>query len=245
VQYAAADDPYTCLALSKKFISGKLLGQRKTLLHYFYRRKAPDMQEPCSELARLSKAVPAQEDIDSLRGIEGFGAAEYFSALSDVFQSPWTFSARNRRPPRDPVNALLSFGYTLLLSSVTTAIILSGLDPCVGFMHPEHRGRPSLALDMMEEFRSAVVDRLVVAACNQGLFKSKDFERAEDGAGVRMSAAAKKTLLRLYDSRLKTTIRNDNTGVQTTYENHLRSQAAMLVRCLRGRSEYVPFVCAN
>jgi CRISPR-associated protein Cas1 len=244
LQYAAADDLSACLALAKNFIVGKLLGQRRTLLYYFYKRKLSDLREACSGLERLAKAVLNQKDIEGLRGIEGSGAAGYFSALSGVFQIPWSFSERNRRPPRDPVNALLSFGYTLLLGSVTTAVILAGLDPCVGFIHPEYRGRPSLPLDMMEEFRSPVIDRMVVSSCNQGIFKLEDFERAENG-GIVMNASARKTLLDVYDNRLRTVVKNDSTGERATYETHVRSQAAMLVRRLRGQPEYLPFICAN
>jgi CRISPR-associated protein Cas1 len=244
LQYAAADDPNMCLALGQNFIAGKLLGQRRTLLHYSYRRKLSGLRETCSDLGRLTKAALDQKDIEGLRGVEGSGAAGYFSALSGVFQNPWFFRERNRRPPRDPVNALLSFGYTLLLGSMTTAVILAGLDPCVGFVHPEYRGRPSLPLDMMEEFRSPIVDRMVVSSCNQSIFKLEDFERAENG-GLVMNASARKALLEAYDNRLRTTVKNDSTGEHATYETHMRSQALMLVRRLRGQTEYLPFICAN
>jgi CRISPR-associated protein Cas1 len=244
LQYAAADDPGTCLALGRTFVGGKLLGQRKTLQRYLYRRKFSGLRETCTTLERLTKAALNQKDVEGLRGVEGSGAAGYFSALSEVFQSPWSFRERNRRPPRDPVNALLSFGYTLLLGSVTTAIILAGLDPCVGFIHPEYRGRPSLSLDMMEEFRSPIIDRMVVSSCNQGLFKLEDFERAENG-GIVMNAPAKKTLLEAYDNRLRMTVKSDSTGEHAAYETHIRSQAARLVRHLRGQAEYLPFIRAN
>jgi CRISPR-associated protein Cas1 len=244
LQYAAADDPNTCIALGQTFIAGKLLGERRTLLYYFYRRKLSSLRETCVALERLTKAALNQKDIEGLRGTEGSGAAGYFSALSEVFQKPWSFRERNRRPPRDPVNALLSFGYTLLLGSMTTAVILAGLDPCVGFVHPEYRGRPSLSLDMMEEFRSPVVDRMVVSSCNQSLFKLEDFERIESG-GIVMNASARKTLLEVYDNRLRTTVKNDSTGEHATYETHIRSQAVRLVQRLRGQAEYLPFVCAN
>jgi CRISPR-associated protein Cas1 len=244
LQYAAADEPDVRLALARNFIAGKLLGQRRTLLYYLYRRKLPALRAACSELERLAKAVSRQKDIEALRGIEGFGASEYFAALSGIFQPPWFFGERNRRPPRDPVNALLSFGYTLLLGSVTTAAIMAGLDPCVGFIHPEYRGRPSLPLDMMEEFRSPIIDRMVISSCNQDIFKPKDFERTENG-GIVMSASAKKALLEIYDNRLRTAVRNDSIGERAAYETHLRSQAVMLVRRLRGHSEYLPFICAN
>jgi CRISPR-associated protein Cas1 len=182
--------------------------------------------------------------MEDLRGVEGAGAMKYFGAFSGVLQPPWFFHDRTRRPPRDPFNAMLSFGYTLLLSSVTTAVVIAGLDPCVGFIHPEYRGRPSLALDMMEEFRSPIVDRMVIASCNQGFFKIEDFAPEEDG-GIRMNGAAKKLFLKLYGERLRTSVKNDGTGQRSDYENHIRMQAAMLVKSLRDQGEYLPFICAN
>jgi CRISPR-associated protein Cas1 len=183
--------------------------------------------------------------LDDIRGIEGIAAAKYFTALSGALPLPWVFRERNRRPPRDPINALLSFGYTLLLSSITTAAIVAGLDPCVGFLHPEYRGRPSLALDMMEEFRSPVIDRMVVAACNQGLFKIADFSKSEGELGINMNSSAKKTLLKLYDERLRTSVKNDATGESSTYETHIRARAAALAYHLRGNGEYLPFICEH
>ncbi|GHV28314.1 CRISPR-associated endonuclease Cas1 [Synergistales bacterium] len=246
LQYGAADDSEASLSIAKNFVTGKLLGERRTLLRYFYRNKgiAHDLRETCSELADLSRAALRRDSVEDLRGIEGIGAVRYFSAFSCVLQSPWFFRERNRRPPRDPVNAMLSFGYTMLLSSVATAAVIVGLDPCVGFIHPEYRGRPSLALDMMEEFRSPVVDRMVISSCNQGLFKPEDFEPGEDG-GVKMSGAARKLFLKLYSERLRASVTNDSTGQHSGYEDHIRSQSAMLIRHLRGQGEYLPFVSAN
>ncbi|GHS92349.1 CRISPR-associated endonuclease Cas1 [Synergistales bacterium] len=246
LQYEAADSLEASLAIAKNFIMGKLLGERRTLLRYLYKNRQTDssLQEICSELAHLSRLALRQENIEDLRGIEGVAAAKYFGAFSDILQPPWFFRERNRRPPRDPVNAMLSFGYTLLLSSVTTAAIIAGLDPCVGFNHKEYRGRPSVALDMMEEFRSPVVDRMVIASCNQGRLKPEDFE-PEDGDGIKMSAPARKLFMKLYGERLRETAKNDGTGQTSNYENHIRTQAAMLVRHLRGQGEYLPFINAK
>jgi CRISPR-associated protein Cas1 len=248
LQYEAAQSPDTCLTLARTFIAGKLLGQRRTLLRYFYRKKEANLalKNACDELERLSMSAVRHTSatLDDLRGMEGIGAMKYFSALSGVLRSPWIFPGRNRRPPRDPVNALLSFGYTLLLSSVTTAVTVAGLDPCVGFVHPEYRGRPSLALDMMEEFRSPIVDRMVVGSCNQGLFQMEDFISSEN-KGVIMNASAKKSLLKAYDERLKTIVKNESTGENATYENHIRMQAALFVRCLREQLNYLPFICGH
>ena len=244
-QYDAANKPDECVTLARRFVFGKILGQRKTLLRWAYRsrRANPLWHDACTKLTHLSMFVLQREKLEDIRGVEGIAASKYFTILSGILSPPWTFRERTKRPPRDPVNALLSFGYALLLSSVTTAVIIAGLDPCVGFLHPEYRGRPSLALDMMEEFRSPVIDRMVVAACNQGLFKISDFSRSEENGGISMNASVKKMLLRLYDERLRTSVKNDRTGEYSTYENHIRARAAALAVHLREGREYLPFIC--
>ncbi len=124
---------------------------------------------------------------------------------------------------------------------MVTALIIAGLDLCVGFIHPEHRGRPSLALDLMEEFRSPVVDRLVVSSCNQGLFAQDDFQNGEKNAVI-MVQSAKKKLLRLYSERMRGEVRNESNATRSSYGNHIRAQAAIFVTSLRKEKEYLPFI---
>lgn len=165
----------------------------------------------------------------------------YFSVFGSALREPWFFQDRNRRPPKDPVNALLSFAYTLLLGKVTTAVVLAGLDPCVGWLHPEYRGRPSAALDLMEEFRSAVVDRTVLSALNQNYFSPEEF-LPDETMGVKMSMNAKKMLVRLFSERLNVEVLNENNQQRSTYAIHIQQQAQLLARALRGKNTYLPFI---
>lgn len=243
LQYDKAASEDARLSIARNIIVGKLLNQRNTLLRYLYRRYTGDepLGEACSELKYYLQQALRCSSVDEIRGVEGMGARVYFYGFSRILRPPWKFTERNRRPPRDPVNTLLSFGYTLLLGSVVTALIIAGLDLCVGFIHPEHRGRPSLALDLMEEFRSPVVDRLVVSSCNQGLFAQDDFQNGEKNAVI-MVQSAKKKLLRLYSERMRGEVRNESNATRSSYGNHIRAQAAIFVTSLRKEKEYLPFI---
>ena len=156
-----------------------------------------------------------------------------------MLQEPWFFKTRTRRPPKDPVNALLSFGYTLLLSRVVSALCVTGLDPCVGFLHPEYRGRPALALDLMEEFRSPIVDRMVIGTLNQRYLKPEQFFRTDEG-GCFMESNARKTFLEQFITRLDTKITNENTGQNATFRNHILMQAQSFCLALKNNEEYHP-----
>ena len=164
--------------------------------------------------------------------MEGAGAAAYFSVFGRTLRAPWSFASRTRRPSRDPVNALLSFGYTMLLSNVVGAICIVGLDLCVGFLHPEYRGRPALALDLMEEFRSPVVDRLVVGMLNQRLLSPEQFKDLEDG-GVLMDRTARKVFLRHFLRRLNVKATDENTGRIASFRDHIMLQAQFFLRALK------------
>lgn len=243
LHYQYVSDPELCLKIAKSIIAGKLLNQRNTLLRYYYRRCKPHklLAEACDELKSLIRSLFICKSIEQVRGVEGTAARCYFRAFATIIQPPWRFAERNRRPPKDPVNAMLSFGYTLLLSRVVSAILIAGLDPCVGFVHPEYRGRPALALDLMEEFRSPVVDRLVINICGHQSIVPGDFQVQPD-KGVAMSKEAGRRFLRSYAERLRTAVTSQNTGYQTSIEKHINIQSALFLRSLRTATDYLPFV---
>lgn len=243
LHYHYASDPELSLKVAKNIITGKILNQRNTLLRYHYRRGMRDniLAETAAELKDLLTQLSWCKEIDQVRGVEGIAAKSYFRAFASIIQPPWQFKERNRRPPKDPVNAMLSFGYTLLLGSVVTAILIAGLDPCVGFVHPEYRGRPSLALDLMEEFRASVVDRMVLSVCGQMLLNPQDFE-GRGGEGVIMTADARKRFLKFYSERIKTEVQNQGNNFRTSIENHIRLQSAFFLRSMRNETDYLPFV---
>jgi CRISPR-associated protein Cas1 len=188
----------------------------------------------------LTTALTGCDELDIIRGYEGSAAALYFSVFGRLLRNPWHFNGRNRRPPRDPINAMLSFGYTLLLSHVTSAAVTAGLDPCVGFLHPEYRGRPSMALDLMEEYRSQVIDRLVISIANQMILKPEHFSRTDDG-GVFIDAEARKNFIRRFSGRLDEEVRDETTGEVSTFRNHIFTSAQRFAASLRTGTEYRPF----
>jgi len=243
LQFDAVQDEGQSLAIVQGIVAGKLANQRATLLRVLYRNRPGDspLMRVCRQLADLAETAQNTWDIEELRGIEGYGAAEYFSVFGRTLLSPWEFSQRNRRPPKDPVNALLSFGYTLLLGRVTSSVTIAGLDPCVGFLHPEYRGRPSLALDLMEEFRSPVVDRMVIALLNQQLLSPENFSYHEDG-GVTLDRKGRLRVLKAFSERIRQEVVNRVTGERTSFWNHCDRQAQLFVRILRHGGDYAGFV---
>ena len=242
LQMNAALDRDMSAGIARSLIKSKLNNQLATLRRWLNRNRADDiaLYHACEDLKKILNYLPACEDIDTIRGVEGAGAAVYFSVFGRLLRNPWFFRGRNKRPPKDPVNAMLSFGYTLLLAHVTSAVAIAGLDPCVGFIHPEFRGRPSMALDLMEEYRSQVIDRLVLSITNQMLLKTENFLPTKEG-GVYMDGEARKTFLNCYLKRMNERVKNKTTGSVSTYRNHIFASACYLVSHLRTGKEYLPF----
>ena len=183
--------------------------------------------------------------LDSLRGVEGDAARAYFGVFDHFIVNKnkgFKFNERNRRPPLDPVNCLLSFFYTLLLHDVRSALESVGLDSAVGYLHRDRPGRPGLALDMMEEFRSVIADHLVLSLINRGQVSRKDFDIQETGA-VRMSDDLRKKVLVTYQKRKQDEIMHPFLEKKVTVGLIFFTQALLLARYLRGDLDaYPPFV---
>jgi len=216
-QHRAADDPAQCAALARSFIVGKVANMRT-----FVQRATRDGDESMkgasasvvTSLARTLEQLERESSVDVLRGLEGEAAARYFGWFGSALRTKepgMAFRGRTRRPPRDPINAMLSFGYALLLHDCVAALASVGLDPDIGFLHEERPGRPSLALDLMEELRVAFVDRMVVAMVNLGQVRERDFV-VREGGGVEMEDDARKRFLSEYQTRKKDTVTHPYTG---------------------------------
>jgi CRISP-associated protein Cas1 len=253
-QHQAFNDARQRFGLARLFVAGKLRNMRTVLLRY--ERKHADgvaaaaagrIKEALHNLVRLAPPeLPNPDDrmhgLGGLFGCEGQGSSAYFDAFAGLLAEPWTFNGRVRRPPRDPVNALLSFGYVILASQVTAAINIVGLDPYVGLLHSPGFGKPALALDLMEEFRPLVVDPVVVTTLNTGVFRPSDFD-TETGGSVRLRDAARKQFLQKLEERLNSTIQHPYFGYQTTYRRCIELQARLLAKTLLGEiPQYPPFV---
>jgi CRISPR-associated protein Cas1 len=251
-QYRRSDDPAHCAALVRSIVLAKTVNQRTVL-----RRALRDHGDSMSEAARSSVeaterrltdiARRAQKDqaADSLRGLEGEAAAGYFAVLDHLIRSDepaFRFTGRSRRPPLDPVNALLSLLYTLLTHDCRSALEAFGLDPAVGFLHRDRPGRPSLALDLLEEFRPVLADRLALSLINRRQLGPGDFRRMENGA-VLLTDDARKALITAFQERKKGEMLHPYLQEKAPMGLMPQLQAQLLARHLRGDLDaYPPFV---
>ena len=243
-QYRAADDPHRAVRLARAFVAGKVANARTALRRASRTRDdaTPLMDQAADRLAELARRTPDVEDLDLLRGIEGEAAARYFGVLDAIIGSAeMRFEKRTRRPPLDPVNALLSFGYSLLAADCQSAVQSSGLDPAVGFLHAERPGRPALALDLMEELRPVVVDRLVVSTIRLGQFTLTDFIALPTGES-RLTDAARKRFIVEYQERKRDRVSHPLAAEPVAWALVPLIQARLLARAIRNETEYVPFL---
>jgi CRISPR-associated protein Cas1 len=232
-QFAAAADPNQCLLFAKQVVAAKVANQR-TLL----RRNAQELPERAlADFAHVLRDVNVAAAPNQLLGCEGNGAAIYFRHFGHMlrprdFSTEWDFENRNRRPPRDPINAMLSFAYALLVKEVTVAILAEGLDPWWGLYHRPRHGRPSLALDLMEEFRPLLADSAVLSAVNTGMLSGRDFLVSQ--AGCVMKEGARKALIRAFEARMDLLVTHPLFGYRCSWRSILRMQVRLFARWLRG-----------
>lgn len=247
-QYEISNDPVVSLGIAKNCILGKVYNSRWVL-----ERATRDhsLQVDVDQVKRASgflksslESIVTCTDMAQLRGYEGEAASVYFGVFNQLIlqqKKDFVFSGRNKRPPLDNVNAMLSFVYTLLTGMVASALETVGLDPYVGFMHTDRPGRVSLALDLIEELRPVLADRFVLTLINRKIVTGKDFTRKEDGA-VLMSEKARKNLLIEWQNRKKEIITHPYLNEKVEWGMIPFAQAMLLARYLRGDlDEYPPF----
>ena len=232
-QYKAAANPDRVLAFAKAVVLGKGANQRTLLGRNIRPRPIPVLKE----MSMLVRRVPEARAVDELLGLEGGIAAKYFARFDELlkpkdFEAGFDFTARNRRPPTDPVNAMLSFGYAVLAKECTVALMAEGLDPWWGLYHQPRHGRPALALDLMEEFRPLVVDSAVITAINTGMVSRTSFDRS--AAGCVLTANGRKDFLRAYEARMEQLITHPLFEYRCSWRSVIRIQARLLSRWLRG-----------
>lgn len=243
LQYAAAGDPMRSLAIARSIVAGKIRNTR-TLL----RRNHPeDPAAALAELSRLAENVERAASLETLLGMEGAAARTYFAHFGKLLRSTaedtgaFDFEGRNRRPPVDPVNAMLSYLYALLAKDLAVTVQAVGFDPYLGFYHQPRYGRPALALDLMEEFRPLIADSAVITVVNKREVAAGDFVRR--GGAVGLTPAGRKTLLRAYERRMDEWVTHPVFDYRVTYRRVLEIQARLLGRWLAGEiPEYVSFV---
>ncbi len=237
-QYRATGDEATCLTLARGFVASKIRNTR-TMLRRNHATVDATVLHEMEGLARKAEAATA---LESLLGIEGTAARYYFQNFAGMLkvqpEPGFDVDGRNRRPPRDPINAMLSFGYALLTKELARTLEAVGLDPMLGFYHQPRFGRPALALDMMEEFRPLVVDSTVIAAVNMGVIAPGEFVRA--GVGVAMKPTARKRLIEGYERRMDQLVTHPVFGYRISYRRVLEVQARLMGRLLMGEIDRYP-----
>ena len=247
MQYAISDDEFQSLAIARPIIAAKVSNYRSLLLRH--QRNHPDdcneeVKSAAEIMGRRLANIQSSISLDELRGYEGECATLYFGVLTyliTVQQEDFTFTQRSKRPPLDPANALLSFLYAILANDVRSALETVGLDPQVGFLHQLRSGRPSLALDIMEEFRAYLGDRIMLNLINLKQVTKKDFEIRESGE-IRISDDARKALLNAYQKRKQEEITHPFLGEKMTIGLLPHVQAQLLARYIRGDiPDYPPF----
>jgi len=254
-QFRAADNPAKCATIARNIIAGKLQNSRNSLLRAARESEIPDFKfqigEAADALARQIRQLAEvqiselKSQMDALRGVEGMGSATYFSVFTSLLKQQredFIFVTRNRRPPRDRINCLLSFLYALVRHDCIAALTSIGLDPFVGFLHAERPNRPALALDLMEEFRPWLADRLAVTLINRQQITAADF-RVREGGAVEFTDTGRKRVITAYQQRKQEKLTHPLLEQEFRIGQLPFIQARILARHLRGDiADYVPFV---
>jgi CRISPR-associated protein Cas1 len=239
-QWQAAGEGDRALHGVRGFVRGKLKNYRSLLLRA-QREGIEGLEAGVTRLDQAISPINQTTTIDGLRGLEGAGSAAYFGHFGRLIRNQeFEFTHRCRRPPTDPVNALLSFGYALLLHDVQGAINIVGFDPYLGYLHTQRYGRPSLALDLMEEFRPLVVDAMVLATINRRVLKREDFSCEPVSGAISLTDEGRRTFLRSYEQKKQSKFKHPVLGRQCTYQEAFEIQTRLLAKYLMGETEIYP-----
>ncbi|MEX1031615.1 MAG: type I-C CRISPR-associated endonuclease Cas1c [Paenibacillaceae bacterium] len=248
-QYRISDDEKRSAIVSRNFIIGKIFNSKwileRATRDYPLRIEIDRIKSVSASLSETMKSVRVVEDLDILRGLEGNAAVQYNSVFDDLIlqqKDHFFFRGRNKRPPLDNVNALLSFAYTLLANDMRSALESVGLDAYVGFLHRDRPGRASLALDLMEELRGVYADRFVISLINKKIINHKGFFRKENGAVIMDEETRKKVLIE-WQERKQDKIQHPYLNEKISWGLVPYAQALLLARYIRGDlDEYPPFL---
>ncbi len=238
-QYRANGDQERSLCVARACVQGKLENMRTMLLRANRTLQNEEVTRATIAIRNMINLVPGTATTGSLLGVEGNGSAAYFGVFSKLLREPMNFTRRRRRPPPDPINALLSLGYTLLLHQVAAAIQIVGFDPYMGFLHQPRHGRPALALDLMEEFRPIIADSVVLNVINHRILTARDFE--EELGVVHLKSEARKIFYGKFEERLQEELQHPHFGYRTHYRRCIELQARLLAKSLTGEiPAYLP-----
>jgi CRISP-associated protein Cas1 len=239
-QYLRQADTAFLLPMAQKFVLAKAEHMRALLQRHNRERQEPALAEATAAVSAALERAPRTTALSSLNGVEGAASAAYFGGLRRLLSPDWKFEKRLRRPPPDPINVLLSFGYTLLAHAAEGAVAAAGLDPYAGFLHAVDYNRPSLALDLMEEFRP-LIDGVVLWACNGGQITPADFTPGPAERPVVMSDQARRRFIEAYERRLADNFTHPTLNQKLSIRQCLLAQARQVVEAIQSaRPEFKP-----
>ena len=238
-QFARAADALFCMELGRELVLAKIAGCRLMLRRYRRTREADATGSADRALGRLTLQAKMVQSLEQLRGCEGAAAAAYFRAMRALLDPVWGFARRQRRPPPDPVNAVLSYVYTLLFSNVHALVRATGLNPGVGFLHPMREGHAALVSDLMEEFRAVLADAVVWPLFLNDALRPQDFEFTEISCTpCRMDETTRTRLIHAFEAKVNSVIVNPHTGTRSDYRRLIAYQAQALAKAVRSESPY-------
>jgi CRISPR-associated protein Cas1 len=241
-QFRRADDPDFSLAAACAMIGGKIANSRLILRRYARHRQNID-READRDLADLEHRLHRANNLDALRGYEGAAARRYFSAIGHLLGPTWDFNQRNRRPPRDPVNVLLSYGYAVLFQNVLTLVARRGLHPQIGALHTPADRHPALVSDLMEEFRPLVVDAVVLKLLLNTRLKPEHFEFGVEDYPCRLTPGGRRLFVQSLEEKLDAPLQHPQSGKAIDLRRAIAGQASLWAECVGRRiPAYTPFV---
>ncbi|MGM3305642.1 type I-D CRISPR-associated endonuclease Cas1d [Anabaena sp. WFMT] len=239
-QWQAAGESLQSVHVVQGFIRGKLKNYRQVLMRC-QRESDVDLSKYITRIEQTISPIDSTHNIKSLRGLEGAGSAAYFGCFNQLIRNPdFTFTKRVRRPPTDPVNSLLSFGYSLLRHDVQGAVNIVGFDPYLGYLHCDRYNKPSLPLDLMEEFRPLVVDAVVLSIFNKQLLTPADFISEPLSGAVSLTPEGRKIFLTQYEKKKQSEFKHPVMGRKCTYREAFEWQARLLAKYLMGETDKYP-----
>lgn len=229
------------LSFARNVVKGKIRNSLQTLRGFAYNHPEIVLKEELEAIGSAYRNVDGHTSLDSLNGVEGMAARSYFAGFAKMILGGFGFTGRVKHPATDPVNALLSLGYTLVFNEISSLLDGMGFDPYLGYYHKVDYGRASLASDLQEEFRAPIVDRLTLRLINNRMLTEGDFYKNPKGEGMYLTREAMKKYFAEYEDFLNNEFVHPDTKEKTTYRKCFRIQIERLASCVKGEREYLPF----
>lgn len=240
-QYERYLDEEFKLNFSKTIVKGKITNAKRLIQRYSRNHPEIDFSSALTELDKLIKSLDRKTKISTVMGIEGRATAVYFGAFAQMFPGKLSFTSRTRRPATDPVNSLLSFGYVLITNEIFSILSALGFDPYIGYLHGINYGRPSLALDLVEEFRHPIVDMLTLDLINRHILNEEDFESKELGS-ILLKDGPRKKFFEQYERKLMHNFKHSQTSASVSFRNLFKNQAHKVQKTIMNKVPYEPFL---